>query len=66
MWSKSTELKLQDYNLKQCLCGEHLLSEKPTKPVAIVESEKSALIATHYMPEFIWLAGSGMQWMLQV
>lgn len=55
-----TELKLQDYNLKQCLCGEHLLSEKPTKPVAIVESEKSALIATHYMPEFIWLATGGM------
>ena len=55
-----TELKLQDYNLKQCLFGEHLLSEKPTKPVAIVESEKSALIATHYMPEFIWLATGGM------
>ena len=55
-----TELNLQDYNLKHCLCGEHLLSEKPTKPVAIVESEKSALIATHYMPEFIWLATGGM------
>ena len=34
--------------------------ENPTKPVAIVESEKSALIATHYMPEFIWLATGGM------
>ncbi len=55
-----TELNLQDYNLKQCLFGEHLLPENPTKPIAIVESEKSALIATHYMPEFIWLATSGM------
>lgn len=55
-----TELNLQDYNLKQCLFGEHLLSESPTKSVAIVESEKSALIATHYMPEFIWLATGGM------
>ena len=55
-----TELNLQDYYLKQCLFGEHLLSENPTKSVAIVESEKSALIATHYMPDFIWLATGGM------
>ena len=55
-----TELNLPNYNLKQCFFGEHLLSENPTKPVAIVESEKSALIATHYMPEFIWLATGGM------
>ena len=55
-----TELNLPNYNLKQCLFGEHLLSEIPTKPVAIVESEKSALVATHYMPEFIWLATGGI------
>lgn len=55
-----TELNLVDYNLKQCLFGEHLLSDNPAKPIAIVESEKSALIATHYMPEFIWLATGGM------
>lgn len=55
-----TELNLQDYHLKQCFFGEHLLSENPTKFVAIVESEKSALIATHYMPDFIWLATGGM------
>lgn len=55
-----TELNFQNYHLKQCLFGEHLLSDNPTKPVAIVESEKSALIATHYMPELIWLATGGM------
>ena len=55
-----TELNFQNYHLKQCLFGEHLLSDNPIKPVAIVESEKSALIATHYMPEFIWLATGGM------
>ncbi len=55
-----TELNLQDYHLKQCFFGEHLLSKNPTKSVAIVESEKSALIATHYMPDFIWLATGGM------
>lgn len=36
------------------------MSDNPAKPIAIVESEKSALIATHYMPEFIWLATGGM------
>lgn len=46
--------------MKQCLFGEHLLSDNPIKPVAIVESEKSVLVATHYMPEFIWLATGGM------
>lgn len=55
-----TELNFQNYHLKQCLFGEHLLSDNPTKPIAIVESEKSALVATHYMPEFIWLATGGM------
>lgn len=37
--------------MKQCLFGEHLLLQYPTKPVAIVESEKSALIASHFMPD---------------
>lgn len=55
-----TELNFQNYHLKQCLFGEHLLSDNSTKPIAIVESEKSALVATHYMPEFIWLATGGM------
>ena len=55
-----TELNLQEYHLKQCFFGEPLLSKTPTKPVAIVESEKSALIAAHYMPDFIWLATGGM------
>ena len=55
-----TELKMDSFNLKQCLFGEHLLSIYPDKPVAIVESEKSALIATYYIPDFIWLATGGM------
>jgi hypothetical protein len=48
-------LKMQDFELKQCLFGEHLLIDK-TKPVAIVESEKTAIIASVYLPAFIWLA----------
>ncbi len=31
------------FNLTQCLFGEHLLAEDLTSPVAIVESEKTAV-----------------------
>lgn len=55
-----SELHLDTFNMKQCLFGEHLLSQYPSKPVVIVESEKSALIASHFMPDFIWLATGGI------
>jgi len=48
-------IKQPEFELKQCLFGEHLLHDK-TKPVAIVESEKTAVIASVYLPQFIWLA----------
>ena len=53
-----TELKLSEFNLKQCLFGEHLLKDN-SRPVAIAESEKTAIIASHYLPQFIWLACGG-------
>jgi len=55
-----TVLKLQDFNLSQCLFGEHLLRDT-TSPVAIVESEKTAIIASCYLPDFIWLACGGSE-----
>jgi len=48
-----------NFELEQCLFGEHLLKE-PLKPVAIVESEKTAVIASVYIPKFIWLATGGL------
>ena len=48
-----------DFNLVQCFFGEHLLSACPDSKVMIVESEKSAIIASHYYPQYLWLASGG-------
>jgi hypothetical protein len=55
-----TAVKLSDYKLKQCFFGEHLLKDN-NMPVAIVESEKTAIIASVYLPQFIWLAAGGSE-----
>lgn len=52
-------LKMPDFNLRQCFFGEHLLPMNRDKPVAIVESEKTALVATYYLPEYVWLTTGG-------
>ena len=48
-----------DYQPPKCLYGEHLLQSHPHAPVAIVESEKTALVMALKMPEFLWLATAG-------
>lgn len=48
-----------DWELTQCLFGEHLLALYPDKTVALVESEKSAVICAAALPQFIWLATGG-------
>jgi hypothetical protein len=53
-WTQ-TVLRIENFNLKQCLFGEHLLKGN-TNPAAIVESEKTAIIASIYLPQFIWLS----------
>lgn len=54
-------LNTHGFVLEQCLFGEHQLSTVPAdKPVAIVESEKTAIIASVYMPEYIWMATGGI------
>lgn len=49
----------EDWELTQCLFGEHLLSRHPDKPVALVESEKTAVICSTMMPEYVWIATGG-------
>jgi len=43
----------------QVLFGLHLISEDLGKPIAIVESEKTAIVASVFIPGFIWLATGG-------
>lgn len=49
----------------QTFFGCHLMSEFPSKPVALVESEKTAIICSFFMPQYNWLAtggSSGCKW----
>jgi hypothetical protein len=40
-----------------CFYGEHLLrTDDPTRPICMVESEKTAVIASFFYPQFDWLA----------
>jgi len=45
-----------DFNLSQCLFGLHRINESNYQPIAIVESEKTAIIMSIILPEYIWLA----------
>ena len=51
-------LELNDFNSEPCFFGEHLLNDNDG-PVAIVESEKTAIIASLFFEDFIWLASGG-------
>ncbi len=53
-------LKLADFELRQCFFGEHQLIDE-SKIVAVVESEKTAVIASIYFPQFIWVAVGGSE-----
>ena len=48
-----------NWQLTQCLFGEHLLPQHPDKTIALVESEKTAIICSAMMPQYLWLATGG-------
>lgn len=54
-----TEMRLRDYRLRQCFFGEHILPIYPDRKVFVVESEKTAVIASHFMPDVLWIATGG-------
>lgn len=49
---------LQDFNLGQCLFGEHLINGENRK-IGIVEAEKTALVLSCEIPSHRWLATGG-------
>jgi predicted RNA-binding Zn-ribbon protein involved in translation (DUF1610 family) len=47
------------FELEQCFFGLHLLRED-IKEIAIVESEKTAILMSVLMPKYLWLASGGL------
>jgi hypothetical protein len=57
--------KIQTFNYLLCFFGEHLITEYSNATIGIVESEKTAIIASIFMPDIVWLAtggNSGCKW----
>lgn len=49
----------KEWEISQCLFGEHLLKLYPDRIVCLVESEKTAIICSALIPDCIWLATGG-------
>ena len=56
---KSAHRLPPEWKLTQCLFGEHLLHDKVNANVALVKSEKTAVICFLLLSEYIWLATGG-------
>lgn len=48
-----------EWELTQCLFGEHLLTAHPDRLICLTESEKSAIIGAAVFPQYNWLAVGG-------
>ncbi len=48
-----------DFAATHCLFGLHLLTE-PTPTVAVVESEKTAVVFSELLPDCLWMASGGL------
>lgn len=63
---RSSELH-EDFNMELCLFGLQQLTlsgdEQKTKPIAICEAEKTALICSIQYPQFIWMAAGALGWL---
>ena len=54
-------IKEPDFNLCQCLFGLQRVNEDHQKTIAIVESEKTAIIMSLFVPDYIWIATGSKQ-----
>lgn len=61
---RNEQLK-EDFHHRLCLFGESQLqlSSAKDKPIAIVESEKTAIIASLFIDDFVWLASGALGWL---
>lgn len=50
-----------DFSLKQVFFGEHLITRYADMPVALCESEKTAVVMSVLEPKYIWLATGGSE-----
>lgn len=57
-WFTHSKIK-PDFNYQQCFFGLHLVSAE--KPVALCESEKTAVMMSVYQPEYTWIASGGSE-----
>jgi len=54
----------EGWKLRRCLFGEHLLAADPAAPIALVESEKTAIIAAAVAGgPALWLAAGGLHYL---
>lgn len=53
--------KEPNFKLCQCLFGLHRVNEDYQKTIAIVESEKTAIIMSVFIPDYIWIATGSKQ-----
>lgn len=55
---KQRKILSENFELKQCLFGLHqlLIDSEKDKPIGIVESDKTAIISTAMMPDFVWMS----------
>lgn len=60
---KRHKLLPESFQHQLCFFGEHLLRTNPSKPVAIVEAEKTACVASIFIDDFIWLATGGKSYL---
>ena len=51
----------EEWELTQCLYGEHLLPQYPDSIVAVAEAYKTAHVGAILMPDMVWLATDSLQ-----
>ena len=49
----------EDFNFQQCFFGLHLTTSE--KPIALCESEKTAVMMSVYEPDYTWIASGGSE-----